>query len=96
MRDARRSRAAFAVRVAAALLARPHLWGEAVATSWALAPSGWWRRGTRLPLPDASYWRFRMITAYGGTGDAIPEPRDVVEYLEWRRLRRRRRERALR
>lgn len=85
-----------AARVVVAVLRRPRLWSEAVATSLALAPHGWWRRWPPLPLPDPAYWRFRMVTAYGGSGEGGPEPDDVVEYLEWRRLRRRRRSRALR
>jgi hypothetical protein len=54
-----------------------------------LAPARWWRRWPPLPLPDAAYWRFRMTTAYGGSGDAVPKARDLVEYLEWCRERRR-------
>jgi hypothetical protein len=81
---------------ARAVALRPDLWFEAAAASVALAPHGWWRRWPPLPLPDPDYWRFRMQTAYGGDGDAPPEPDDVVDYLEWRRAGRRRGRRALR
>ncbi|CAN5129862.1 hypothetical protein BH24ACT1_BH24ACT1_04490 [soil metagenome] len=47
-----------------------------------LAPSGWWRRWPPLPLPDPTYLRFRMETAYGDP-DCDPEPADVVAYLAW-------------
>jgi len=79
-----------------ALLARPDLWAEGIAASVALAPSGWWRRRPWLPLPDPSYWRFRMETAYGGDGGQRPDVHDVIEYLEWRKRRRRRLARVLR
>jgi hypothetical protein len=37
-----------------------------------------------------------METAYGGDGDATPEPDDVVEFLVWCKERWRRPPRALR
>jgi len=79
-----------------ALVRRPHLWSVAVVTAVRLAPRGWWRRWPPVPWPDAEYWRFRMQTAYGGDGDAPPQPEDVVAYLEWCAQRWRRRRRALR
>lgn len=74
-------------RVALAVLRRPDLWRVAVVMAVRLVPPGWWRRWPPLPVPDAAYWRFRMTTAYGGSGDAVPDTRDVVEYLEWCRGR---------
>jgi hypothetical protein len=68
---------------ARALASRPDLWGAALGAAVRLAPTGWWRRWPPDPLPDRSYWRFRMTTAYGGSGDAAPDPRDVIEFLEW-------------
>lgn len=68
-----------------AVLRRPSLWWTALVVCRRLAPPGWWRRRPYLPLPDPSYWNFRMVTAYGGDGDAPPEPDDLVTYLEWRR-----------
>jgi hypothetical protein len=38
-----------------------------------------------LPLPDAGYLRFRLVTAYGDA--AAPTPDDLVSYLEWCRSR---------
>jgi hypothetical protein len=65
-----------------ALLRRPRLWATAVQQLGRLAVPGWWRRPPFLPVPDAAYLRFRMITAYG---DPLhePEPGDLVTYLEW-------------
>jgi len=71
--------------VAVAVATRPRLWASAVAAGASLAPGGWWRRPPYLPLPDRRWLRFRLVTAYGGTGDSRPEVDDVVTWLEWRR-----------
>jgi len=68
--------------VVAALLGRPDLWWTSIGVLRRLAPPGWWRRAPHLPLPDPRLWEFRMVTAYG-RGDAVPEPADVVSYVEW-------------
>ena len=74
-------------RVAGAVLRgvalRPTVWPAAAAEMVRLAPSGWWRRWPPLPWPDAALWRFRMETAYGGEGDAVPRPSDVRSFLRW-------------
>jgi hypothetical protein len=71
-----------------ALIVRPWLWPPAVVAAVRLARRGWWRRWPPVPLPDPDYWRFRMVTAYGGEGDRPPTVEDVVAYLEWCRRRR--------
>ncbi|HVF14522.1 MAG TPA: hypothetical protein VM942_07980 [Acidimicrobiales bacterium] len=38
-----------------------------------------------MPLPDPSYLRFRLQTAYGDPNRS-PAARDVVAYLEWCRV----------
>jgi hypothetical protein len=48
-----------------------------------LARPGWWRRPPFLPVPDPDYLRFRLETAYGGTGEGPFEPADLVAYLRW-------------
>jgi hypothetical protein len=68
---------------AVALLRRPDLWATAVRQLRVLAVPGWWRSAPFLPLPDPAYLRFRMVTAYGGTGDDEPLPGDLVTYLHW-------------
>lgn len=65
-------------RAVGAVLVRPWLW----ATALRLAPRGWWRRAPHLPVPDAAYLRFRMVTMYGDATHA-PEPDDLVTYLKW-------------
>ncbi|MBW3573808.1 MAG: hypothetical protein KY450_02940 [Actinobacteria bacterium] len=76
------------LRAALALAARPWLWATAVTQLVRLAPSGWWRRWPPLPVPDASYLRFRLQTAYGDP-ERDPDPGDVLAYLTWCRRARR-------
>lgn len=66
-----------------AVAVRPRLWPAAIVMCLRLARPGWWRRWPPIPYPDSRYWRFRMETAYGGTGESEPDPDDVVAYLEW-------------
>ncbi|HEY5025826.1 MAG TPA: hypothetical protein VII76_12685 [Acidimicrobiales bacterium] len=69
--------------VVGALARRPWLWPAAMAEAVRLAPPGWWHRWPLLPVPDEALWRFRMETAYGGSGDAVPESDDVVSFISW-------------
>lgn len=71
------------VTAAGAVIARPHLWTTAVRQMVRLTPRGWWHRFPFLPVPDADYLRFRLITAYGGDGRGAPRAEDLVTYLEW-------------
>ena len=70
-------------RAARTVAVRPWLWPVAVAVLFRLGSTGWWRRWPPVPLPAGDYWRFRMVTAYGGAGDAPPNSDDVVSYLSW-------------
>lgn len=73
----------FAIGALAAVLPHPGLWPTAVRQARVLAPARWWRRRPFLPLPTAEYLRFRLETAYGGSGDHGLEPSDLVTYLRW-------------
>lgn len=66
-----------------ALARRPWLWPAAVAEAARLARPGWWHRWPPLPVPDEALWRFRMETAYGGSGDVVPDAADVVSFIAW-------------
>jgi hypothetical protein len=75
-----------------AVLPHPSLWWAAAAALLRLARRGWWHRPPFLPLPGGDYWRFRLITAYGGSGDTDALTRaDVAAYLRWCRRARPRR-----
>ncbi|MGH9016932.1 MAG: hypothetical protein ACRDY1_04205 [Acidimicrobiales bacterium] len=67
------------------VVGRPWLWPIAVTETLRLARPRWWRRWPPLPLPDEALWRFRMETAYGGTGDGEPDAADVEAFLRWSR-----------
>jgi hypothetical protein len=70
--------------VLSAVLVHPSIWWVGLATVGRLARRGWWRRPPFLPLPGESYWHFRLVTAFGGTGtEAALEGADVVAYLRW-------------
>lgn len=69
-------------RIIRAVLVRPWLWPVAITTLVRLVPRSGWRRWP--PAPDPDYLRFRMVTQYGDPG-RVPEPDDVIAYLEWRR-----------
>lgn len=70
-------------RIVGAVLRRPRLWPAAVAEAARLARPGWWHRWPPVPAPTPELWRFRMITAYGGAGDGVPDVDDVVTFLRW-------------
>jgi hypothetical protein len=67
---------------AVAVVRHPSLWATALRQLFRLAPSGWWKRAPFLPLPDAAYLKFRLVTAYGGSG-GDPQPKDLITYLHW-------------
>lgn len=72
-----------------ALVRHPGLVVVAAVSVARLAGPRWWRRVPPLPVPTAELWRFRMETAYGGAGDALPERDEIVSFLRWSRDMRR-------
>lgn len=76
------TRAAGARQVVLAVLRRPHLWAAALRQARVLVPAGWWRRRPFLPVPDRSWLRFRMTTAYGDA-DAPGDVEDLLTWLAW-------------
>lgn len=57
---------------------------DLVRTAWAFRRRAWWRQAPFLPLPDRTYLRWRMYTAYGRE-DAVPPVEDVLGFARWRR-----------
>jgi len=62
------------------VVTRPLLWATALRQARRLARPRWWARAPFLPVPDRDYLAFRFTTQYG---DASPDARDLVAYLEW-------------
>lgn len=50
--------------------------------AWRFRRRGWWHRAPFLPLPDRTYLRWRMHTAYG-EHDTVPPADDVIRYARW-------------
>jgi hypothetical protein len=71
-----------AAAVLGALLRRPSLWPTAAGQLRRMTPPRWWRRRPFLPVPDREYLRFRLHTMYGDER-VVPEPDDVLAYLQW-------------
>lgn len=68
--------------VGVAVARRPKLWPTAARQYRRTVPARWWRVRPFLPVPDAEYVRFRLVTQYGANRRA-PEAADVVNYLAW-------------
>ena len=63
-------------------LARPALAVNLARVAWRFRSRDWHRRFPFLPLPDPTYLRWRMYTAYGDF-DAVPTPDEVERYVRW-------------
>jgi hypothetical protein len=62
----------------------PRLGLDLLRTAWAFRRRRWWGQAPFLPLPDRTYLRWRMYTAYADE-DAVPPLDDVVRFARWRR-----------
>ncbi|HEX3793284.1 MAG TPA: hypothetical protein VHV57_02165 [Acidimicrobiales bacterium] len=70
--------------VLGAVVPRPWLWWSALSAVLRLSRRGWWHRTPFLPVPGEAYWHFRMVTAFGGSGEGgALSGEDVVAYLQW-------------
>ena len=70
--------------LAARSLVNPALAVDLVTVAWRFRSRAWYRHTPFLPLPDLTYLRWRMYTAYGDF-DAVPSPDEVVRYAKWAR-----------
>jgi hypothetical protein len=72
------------IRLAGRALLNPRLAVDLLRTAWAFRRREWWRWPPFLPLPDPTYLRWRMYTAYADE-HAVPPAEDVVRFARWRR-----------
>lgn len=75
---------ALALRLTRRAALRPRLALDLLRTAWAFRRRRWWARPPFLPLPDPTYLRWRMYTAYADE-DAVPPLDDVIRFARWRR-----------
>lgn len=61
---------------------RPRLAISLIKVAWRFRSRRWYTRFPFLPLPDPTYIRWRMFTAYGDH-EAIPPASDVERYARW-------------
>lgn len=62
----------------------PRLAVDLLRTGWAFRRRHWWARPPFLPVPDPTYLRWRMFTAYADEC-AVPPVEDVIAFARWRR-----------
>ena len=65
-------------------LINPRLAFDLLKTAWAFRRLRWWADPPFLPIPDRTYLRWRMYTAYGSE-DAVPPLDDLIRFARWRR-----------
>jgi hypothetical protein len=71
-----------ALQLALRSIRRPRLALDLMRVTWRFRSSGWYRRFPFLPLPDPTYVRWRMYTAFGDY-NALPSATDVERYARW-------------
>jgi len=75
-------------RLVAALTLRallnPAVAADLLRVAWRYRRRNWWAHVPFLPLPDRTYLRWRLYTAYGSE-DAIPPVADILRYARWTR-----------
>jgi hypothetical protein len=73
-------------RLSLALAARavvdPTLARDLVTLAWRFRSRDWFRHAPFLPVPDRTYLRWRMYTAFGDF-DAVPSVQEVRRYARW-------------
>ncbi len=65
-------------------LLNPRVALDLLSAAWAFRRRRWWATPPFLPVPDRTYLRWRMYTAFGDE-EAVPTPRDVLRFARWRR-----------
>jgi hypothetical protein len=62
----------------------PQLAWDLLRAGWAFRRRRWWADPPFLPVPDRTYLRWRMYTAYGAE-DTVPPLEDLLRFVRWRR-----------
>jgi hypothetical protein len=75
---------ALTVQLALRALINPRLAVDLLRVLWSFRARAWYRKPPFLPLPPATYVRWRMYTAYGDES-AVPPVEDVIRFARWRR-----------
>jgi hypothetical protein len=63
-------------------LRQPALAVALLTVCWRFRERNWYRTFPFLPIPDRTYLRWRMYTAYGDY-DAVPPVDDIARYALW-------------
>ena len=63
-------------------LRRPSVIPALLGAGWAFRRRGWYRKPPFLPLPSASFLRWRLDTAYGDP-HARPPAEEAERFLRW-------------
>lgn len=71
-----------ALRLALRSIRSPRLAVDLLRIAWRFRSSSWYRRFPFLPIPESTYLRWRMYTAYGDY-NAVPSVTDVERYARW-------------
>ena len=70
------------LRLSSRAILRPGLAIDLLRVAWRFRSRDWYMRFPFLPVPDRTYVRWRMYTAYGNY-DAVPSADDVEKYARW-------------
>ena len=72
------------LRLALRCVFHPFVAVDLLLVAWRFRERRWWRRAPFLPLPDMTYVRWRLHTAYGDA-TALAPVEDVIRYARWAR-----------
>ena len=78
----KRSWAAVATKLVWRGIRHPRTGVALLRVGWRFRARDWYRRFPYLPVPDRSYVRWRMYTAYGDD-KFVPPAEDIVRYARW-------------
>jgi hypothetical protein len=71
-----------ALRLALRSIRSPQLAIDLIRIAWRFRSTSWYLHFPFLPIPDPTYLRWRMYTAYGDY-NAVPPVTDVERYARW-------------